>query len=340
MPTVFPHLQGRIGEDLWVPIGEDSASTLYSSGIQTSRVEGSPNFLELHAADLQENLGLSPPTYSQVRNAGGPEFTRFIRTEEETAPESTISTERRGHGQSVMSRHLTDLDNIRHEEIAGHIHMDGRISAVPHYPVYLEAPATYPTRHRSRSPVSVASSSTTAVFISVGQLPGSEPFDPFPPPTNMYQSDPSSISSPNVRPQTSSANSFRTEATVSGPLLAQPASTGGHVATVSQISWFWDDLSQEYWKPPDRGYYAPEARSNFRHTIHWSNRQDSRDQLPSCRSLQRPASPNLVHPPPPPPPPPPKDPGYVARPRNNGKNRCLDKLRQCRSGTLRRRKDK
>ena len=331
MPTVYP-------QDFWVPIGEDSSSTLYSGGIQTSRVGSLANFLELQAENFN-NLQPSPPTYSQVHNASGLGITTLNRTEEEARPESAISTERRGRGQPLMSSHLMDLDGIRHEEIASHIHMDGRISAVPHYPVYLEAPATHPTRHRSRSPASVASSSTTAVFISVGQLPGSEPLDPFPPSTNTHQIDPSSISSPNIRPQTSSANSFRTEATVSGPLLAQPAFTGGHVATVSQISWFWDDLSQEYWKPPDRGYYAPEARSNFRHTIHWSNRQDSRDQLPSCRSLQRPASPNLVHPSPPAPAPPPKDPGYVARLRNNGKSRCLDKLRQCRSGTLRRRKD-
>ena len=332
MPTAFPHLQGRVGQDLWVPIGEDSAyTTLYSGGIATSRVEGPPNFLEPHAADIQENLALSPPTYNQARNA---EITRLIRTEEEATPVSTVST-----GQPAVSSNLTDLNDIRHEEIAGHIHMDGRLSAVPHYPVYLEAPARHPTRHRSRSPVSIASSSTTTILISVGQLPGSEPFDPFPPPINMYQSDSSTISSPPIRPQTSPANSVRAEATVSGPLVTQPASASGHVATVSQISWFWDDLSQEYWKPPDRGYYAPEARSNFRHTIHWSNRQDSRDLVPSCRSLQRPASPNPSHPLPPPPPPP-KDPGYVARPRNNGRNRCIDRLRQCRSGPHRRRKDK
>jgi hypothetical protein len=153
------------------------------------------------------------------------------------------------------------------------------------------------------------------------------------PPMNI---DSSSISSPTIHPRTSSANSIRAEATISGPLVTQPASAGGHMSTVSQISWFWDDLSQECWEPPGGGYYAPEVRSNIRHTIYWSNRRDSRDLIPSCRSFQRPNSPDSDNPPPPPP----KDPGYEARPRNNARNRCFDRLRQCRSGPLRRRKDR
>ena len=315
MPTAFPHLHDRIGQDLLGSIGEDSTST-----ITTSRIEERPSFLEPHAAYLQENLAFSSPTYSQVRNASRPGITRIIGTEEEVTLQST---EHRGRGQPVMSNNLTNLNDIRHEE------MVGRLSAVPHYPVYLEAPARHATRHRSRSPASIASSSTTTILISVGQLPGSEPFDPSPPPMNMYQPEPSSISSPTIQRQAYPANSVRTEATVSGPLVAQPAFVG-HAGTVSQISWFWDDLSQEYWKPPDGGYYAPEARSNSRHTIHLSNRQDSRDLVPSCRS------PNPGHPSPPRP----KDQGYVAPTRNNGRSRCIDMLRQYRSSTHRRRKDK
>jgi len=308
MPTGFPHMHGRIGQDRWVPIGEDSPSTI---------IEEPPSFLEPHAAYLQENLTFSSPTYSQVHNASRPGITRLFGTEEFT-PDSTVSIERRGRGQPVSN--LTDLNDIRHEE------MVGRLSAVPHYPVYLEAPARHATRHRSRSPASIASSSTTAILISVGQLPGSEPFDP---PMNMYQPESSSISPPTIQCQTSPAGPVHTEATVNGPLVAQPAFVG-HAGTVSQISWFWDDLSQEYWKPPEGGYYAPEVRSNFRHTIHWSNRQDSRDLGPSCRS------PNPSHPPPPPP----EDQGYVAPARNNGRSRCIDMLRQYRSGSQRRRKDK
>lgn len=333
MPTAFPHLQPRIGQDLWLPIGEDSTSTgtFYSDGITTSRVEEPLNFPDPNAVDQQENLALFTPAYSQLRNANRPEITRFVCTEEEALPESMVLTECRGGGQLAANSNLSNLNDIQHE-------LDGRLSSVPHYPVYLEAPARYPTRPRSRSPASIASSSTTAALISVGQLPGFEPFDPSSPPIHMYQSDYSSISSPTVQPQPSPVNSVRAEATISGPLVTQPASVGGHMSTVSQISWLWDDLSQEYWAPPERGYYAPEppeARSNFRHTIYWSNRRDSRDLVPSCRSFQRPDSPDPDYPPPPPPPP--KDPGYEARPRNNGRNRYLDRFR---TGHLRRRKDR
>jgi len=337
MQKMFSRLHRRIDRDLWIPIDERSTSTtLYPGGITTARVEGPPNFLDPHAVDLQEDLGPSPPTYTQVRNASRPEIARLIRTGGEVVLESTVPIGRRGSDQPVMSSNLTDLNDIRHEEIASHIHMDGRLEAIPHYPVYLEAPARYPRRHQSRSPGSIASSSTTTVFISVSQLPGSEPFDSSSPPANMSQGDSSVKSSPIIRPQTSPTNSVHAEATISGPLVAQPVSTDGQIATMSQISWFWDDLSLEYWKPPDRGYYAPQTRPNIRHTIHWSNRQDSRDPDPSRRSFQRQSSPDSDHPPPPPP----KDPGYIAHPRNNGRNRYFDRLRQRRSGPLRFRKDR
>src|SRR6266480_4178931 len=66
----------------------------------------------------------------------------------------------RNDGQPVVSSNLMDLNDIRHQEIV--------FSAVPQI---VEAPARYPTRRRSRSPASVASSSTTTVLISAGQLP-------------------------------------------------------------------------------------------------------------------------------------------------------------------------
>src|SRR5579871_5568500 len=267
MPTSFPHLQRRIGQDLWLPIGEDSASiaTIYSGGITTSRVEWPPNVLDSDEADQQENFALFPPAHSQLHNTNAPEIMSFIY-EEEAMPESIVPTVRRG--RPVMNNNVTNLNDIRHDEL------DGHLSTIPHYPVFLEVPTRYSTGSRSRSPASIASSSTTAVFMSVGQLPGSEPFDSPSSSINMYHSDSSSISSPTIVPQPSSANSFCAEATVSGPLVTQPASATRHMATMSEISWFWNDLSQEYWEPPERGYYAPEPpedRSNIRHTIHWSN---------------------------------------------------------------------
>lgn len=341
MPALIPRLRRRVDRDRWIAIGEGSnPSTTIPQGITNARVEGPPNFLDPIAAEVEEeeDSAISPPTYSQVRSVTRPEIARLIPNRGPslaTSPSETgVSTDQTASQTAVTSSNLTDLNDIRHEDVGNHLHMDGRLSAVPYYPVYTEPPPRNPSRMRqSRRPASIASTSTTTVFLAVAQMPGTEPFDLAAPPADMYQAASSKSSTPVSRAQPSPANSVGAVAAVSGPLMMQPDPIFGQAANVNEISWFWDDLSQEYWKPPDRGYYAPQARSNFRHTRTWPNRSDpiGMDQRRSIQlhlPLQRPAaSPDSESPPAPPP----KDPGYVARPRHHGRQGSIGRLRQSRS---------
>lgn len=335
MPALIPRLRRRVDWDRWIPIGEGSNPTTSSAQrITNARVEGPPNFLDPNAVEEeQEDSASSPPTYNQVRSVTRPEIARLILNQEQSSatlvPERDVSAEQ-------TSSNLTDLNDIRHEEIGSHLHMNSRISAVPHYPVCLEPPVVPPRnpsrRRQARRPASIASTSTTTVFLAVAQLPGTEPLDLQPRSTDMYQSASSKISTPVTRSQPSPANSVGVVAAVSGPLSLQPDPFVGQAANVNEISWFWDDLSQEYWKPPDRGYYAPQTRPNFRHTRTWPHRPDSigfdpRRSIQLNLPLQRPASPDSENPPPPPP----KDPGYVARPRSRSGDSRIRRLRQSRS---------
>jgi hypothetical protein len=341
MPALVPRLRRRVDRDRWIAIGEGSnPSTTFPQGITNARVEGPPNFLDPIAAEEEgeeEESAISPPTYSQVRSVTRPEIARLIPNRGPSLAtsqrETDVSTAQTTSQNAVTSSNLTDLNDIRHEDVGSHLHMDGRLSTVPHYPVFTEPPPRNPSRRRqSRRPASIASTSTTTVFLAVAQLPGTEPFERAPPPADMYQSASSKSSTPISRAQPSPASSVGAVAAVSGPLMLQPDPIFGQAANVNEISWFWDDLSQEYWKPPDRGYYGPQARANFRHTRTWPNRSDSInvDQRRSIQlhlPLQRPASPDPEGPPAPPP----KDPGYVARPRHHGREGHIGRLRQSRS---------
>jgi hypothetical protein len=169
----MPRFRRGIDRNSWVPIGDSSASTTARNGtVSTSaRLDGPPNF-----GDPIEPQLSPPPSYAQVRNLSRPEIASLIvRRGPYNGAASTLSnaTPRRSPAPAMSSK-VTTLDDIRHTE--RHIQGENRLSSVPNYPVFLDAPDN-PRRRRSRRRSSIASTNTAGIFMSMGQLPGSEPFD-------------------------------------------------------------------------------------------------------------------------------------------------------------------
>ena len=346
MAPLLPRLRRRLAQNRWISIGEASSTEMtYPQVTMSATVEGPPNFLDPNVIEEESPSTSPPPTYTQVRNAARPEIARLIPNRGQalatTMPQNVVSREQNAGGAGLTSSNLTDLNDIRHEEAGNHLHMQRRISAVPQYPEYVEqppggltdSPSTSTSGSRQpRKPLPTASTSTTAVYLAVAQLPGADPVDiALLPSADVQQPAPSKASTPLGRSLSSPSSSVGVSAAVSGPVALLPDPTIAAAGNVSEISWFWDDLCQEYWKPPDRGYYAPQARSTFRHTRPWPNR--TTDAIANERSRHATWQPLLQRQAPAvsenqPPPPPPKDPGYTARPRRLGRGSGLERLRR------------
>jgi hypothetical protein len=334
-------------------------STPYSAA--DARVDGPPNFED----PIPEDQPLPPPTYTQVRNANRPEIAVLIPERRPSfsegprqlgSPISIISPldNATSMSQSLTSCNLTSLEDIRHEDAGHSIGMDARVSTVPHYPVLLDPPtqlASRNTRRLSRRPVST-SPSTTGLYMSFGQLPGAEPFEPQPmlSPTERRQQLRRSQTVPqsNQAPtyiSVSSVGSTPVNAditTVSGSVISAPISpyetSTNHSREPSDMSFVrhddppnldlrHPDRRRWLWKPPAQGYYAPPPPAPRQRTWpsdplnehwyeSWNNSSIQRDiQRASWdnRRSQRRSSRDAEDNPPPVPP---KDPGYVPRPPN------------------------
>ena len=283
MAPFLPRLRRRLDRVRWVSIREASRSgPTYSPATMSARVEGPPNFSDPNAAEEEDLATSQPPTYSQVRSVARPEIARLIPNRDQTIttarPEAIPSIELNAGDAGLTSSNMIDLNDIRHEEVGSHLHMEGRISVVAHDPVYVNPSSGSPTSNPSstsgsrqpRKPVSSTSTSTTTVHVAVAQLPGAEPFDIPPLPTaDLQQAASSKTSTPLSRSRSSPSTSISASAAVSGPMALQPDPMITTAGNFHEISWFWDDLCQEYWKPPDLGYYGPQSRPTFTHTRSW-----------------------------------------------------------------------
>jgi hypothetical protein len=88
----------------------------------------------------------------------------------------------------LTRRNLETLEAVRHGQVAHNAQLKSRISTVSQYPVLVNrggtgtAPSIDSRRVPSRRrPISVASTSTTGIYLAVAQLPGSIPFQLQPP---------------------------------------------------------------------------------------------------------------------------------------------------------------
>jgi len=220
----------------------------------------------------------------------------------------------------ATSGNLATLEDLRYNEVVHHVHLENRLSSVPNYPVFMEQPPSSSRRRRSQRPASIASCSTTGLFLSVGQLPGSEPFEDDQSHVVLNRGDaPGSHPITSSLPLVSPLSAF--EASVAQVMTLQRVQTV-HGATprtsrgVSQASWFLETSNlADGWNPPAGGYYSPnlETRPSIRASQTWPTleqraslqREDLRNRFSKPRLGARDINT--------PPVPPPKDPGYVAR---------------------------
>jgi hypothetical protein len=290
-----------------------------------ARVDGPPNFLDPHAAS-------PPPTYAQVRNISRPEIANLIPTGRHSygRPGIFMNATPRSSLPPLLTSSLTNLEDIRHGEVAHHIHMDNRLSSVPQYPVFLD-PIT--RRRQLERPDSIASTSTEKVLLAVGQLPGSEPFE-----TNARQAPgnrsdwrrSSQVPPASGRPQTGPSAS---QSGSLGRAYTVPRSAPRPPRAVNATSWLLDDsttpsrASRERLESAAHEFYTPHRLSSTGQIKSNQYRRDShREYSPHVRFAEDNSEPT----PPPPPPPPPKDPGYRpatgvrdGRGRHNASSRSL-----------------
>jgi hypothetical protein len=156
----------------------DSRADSRANGRETyaraeATVEGPPNFLDPYPAQLREEFVTSPPpSYATVRNVSRPEIQQLL-------PGARLSFGRPGADWNATPRtqpplltsSLMSLEDIRHGEVAHHLHMDDRLSTIPQFPIFLEPGHSFYRRRHSRSPESVASTGTGAVFRALGIPP-------------------------------------------------------------------------------------------------------------------------------------------------------------------------
>jgi hypothetical protein len=83
----------------------------------------------------------------------------------------------------LTSSNLAQLEDVRYGEVAHTAQLKNRISTVSQYPVLMNTSPSNDGRRRSQRirPASITSTSTNGIYVTVGKLPGSEPFDLEPP---------------------------------------------------------------------------------------------------------------------------------------------------------------
>jgi hypothetical protein len=170
--TFLPRLRRRSQRDPVSPISTSSFSIpIFHEPRSSARLSRPPDL-------PNEVLRSPPPKYSQLpilpqqHVVGGAGWQRhFSRDMSPVSPIQEIATPR------LTSGNLSRLEEFTRSDGARNIVLKNRISTVSQYPVFIHPPPPQPSSRRraSRRPLSVASTSTTGVYLALGQLPGSEP---------------------------------------------------------------------------------------------------------------------------------------------------------------------
>lgn len=318
MQGFMPRVRRRGDRNSWIAIEEGRTTTTASAlAVPTSaRLEGPPNF-----ADPVPAQASPPPSYAQVRALSRPEIAALMARHgphHGSAMIQTNATPRESLPPAISSS-LVTLEDIRHNE-THRVHLENRLSSVPNYPVFLEQPPSA-SRRRSQRPSSIATCST-GLYLSVGQIPGSEPF----------KDDASHV----VLTRCGALGSHPIPSPLVSPLLPYEASVAERLTVrrindfsdrtskaASRVSWLVDTSANfaERWNPPAAGYYSPELEthpaSEFRPAIKTSQTWPALEQRAALQKAdlrRRFSKPRLgARDVDAPPPPPPKDAGYIAK---------------------------
>lgn len=149
MQGFMPRFRRRVDRNNWVPIAEGGGpSTMARNGsITTSaRLDGPPNF-----NDPIEPRMSPPPTYAQVRDLSKPEVANLMvhnGSRQVLAERPHVASSRRPSAPTAKMSNLNDIQHIERR-----VPMDNRLSSVPSYPVFLDAPSEL-GRSRRRSSIS------------------------------------------------------------------------------------------------------------------------------------------------------------------------------------------
>lgn len=341
----IPRLRRKLDDRSWIPIGEAyrSETPAFARPVTTARVDGPPDFT---LPNPPEPVQTPPPSYAQLRNTAKPEIASLLVGNRVSygSPRSPTNATPRQSLPPVMGSTLTCLEDIRHGQVINHVPMDNRLSSVPNYPVFLEQPPSS-KRRRSRRPASVASHTSTGLFLSMGQLPGSEPFD--------VQTSQTATARDNwqrsqglVSPLFSPDSTISTAETATASVVAlqrvrsvqpnprRPPRGANELSFLLDASNSTLRLEQDRCDPPAEGFYAPPVQPQspqhpiiIKQSQTWPaqresanmgySRDDARVRFADVHSDI-------------PPRPPPKDPGYVSRP-PGGERRGDYALRQTHS---------
>lgn len=317
----IPRLRRRLDEGSWISIGEESRSETpaFAKAVTTARVDGPPDF---SLPNPPEPVQTPPPSYAHVRNTSRPEIANLLVTNRAsyTSHSSTNVTPRQPHQplQPAVRSTLTNLDDIRHAEAVNHVPMDNRLSSVPNYPVFLplDQPPNF-RRRRSRRPASLASTTSTGLFLSMSQLPGSEPFDIQTSQTASARDNNGQRSQgPKMSPLFSPDSTISTAETARASVITiQRVRSAQPKPFLLETSNMTPRNGEGRCSLPAEGFYAPQPHAPRHPTIKQSHtwpaqRQSANMGYPDDDVRVRLASVYSDIPPRPPP----KDPGYVSRP--------------------------
>lgn len=317
----IPRLRRKLDDRSWVPIGDDcrSETPAFARPVTTARVDGPPDFT---LPNPSEPVPTPPPSYAQIRNTSRPEIASLLVSNRASygSPRSPTNATPRQPLQPVVRSTLTSLEDIRHAQAVNHVPMDNRLSSVPNYPVFLEQPPTS-RRRRSRRPASMASTTSTGLFLSMGQLPGSEPFDVQTSHTvsarNNWQRS-QGLVSPLFSPDSTFSTAETARASVITMQRVQSVEPNSRRPPrgANELSFVLDASNSTLRNEEGRcnssaaGFYAPPGHPTIKQSHTWpAQRQSANIGYPDDDVRVRLASVYSEIPPRPPP----KDPGYVSR---------------------------
>ena len=274
VPDLIPRLrsQMRPNRERWVAVEEESTAgwTRVFSFIEAGIRSGEPPNIDNRIPERsneEEQIRTPPPRYSSARHLAGPESAVSTPVSYDRPTQSLVSRFGIAASHPLTSCNLVRLEDIRHEENSHSMQMASRISSVPSLPT-LPEPSQESLSGSSYGSLRRASTwpnTTIDVFVSLGQLPGVEPFEPDPRRRD-YQQEWQTASRSQLEGSGSvlSTPIYADIETASGQLLAdqrrysQPPPARGQEQTVLFPICSSRNLSQWRWKPPPEGYYTPQ----------------------------------------------------------------------------------
>ncbi|KAF2668507.1 hypothetical protein BT63DRAFT_278920 [Microthyrium microscopicum] len=331
----------------WAPIRDSNfGNSSHTSAFHTSR----PKARLSRPPIFPEGEGITsplspPPAYSELRNFNrrqdfGPGVDAGISP---GRPLSAVSALDETAQEQLTSNNIARLNNVRYGEVTRQAQVKSRISTVSQYPVLFNTDATsndHPRRLSTRRrPISIASTSTTGIYLAVGNLPGSEPFDLQPPTQEILDRHAGRPAAP-VASSTLNMPGGRREVYQTAQAVRVLARNTPNASTTSvnrldRVSVVSTGSGQDQSLGRHRSvsttsipYTSPNRRPSIQPSNTWPS-NGNRQSMSRLRDVSQPTTNEL------PPPPLPKDEGYIPRAnrRRRGEIRCYSSTPQLSSQT-------